>query len=548
MLFNSYVFIFAFLPVVYLVWYFIQGRLGTHHAITFLALASLVFYGWSSLEFLAIFLFSFAVNALCIYGLSYRRLGSFRFYTAAFGVIFNLAILGYFKYENFFLHAFSGGTAQDFTLYKAALPIGISFYTFQQIAYVVDSYRRHVDGYSVVKHMLFIAFFPQLIAGPIVHHAEMMPQFDRDRPNRRLMNLAIGLGIFAVGLFKKTFIADGVSVWADPAFEQAAAGQVLTATEAWIGTLAYSFQLYFDFSAYSDMAIGLARMFGIVLPLNFNSPYKSRSIIEFWRRWHITLSRFLRDYVYIPLGGNRFGPSRRYGNILVVMALGGLWHGAGWTFVLWGVLHGSYIVINHGWHGVLRIAGLQGLAGRLWYGIAAWALTFVAVVSAWVPFRAPDIGTAISMLRSMYGLQVPAAEAAAGQGMTFRNGIYGLHGPEHTTLTDLVMNFRNGMAGLYEVLATALSKSVHPVTRFNRDIGYDMALPVLVICLVICLCLPNTAEMFQRYRPCLWPPGAAPERFAAVRLTPVWGLSLAVLMAVAILQLPRVSPFLYFQF
>ena len=530
MLFNSYIFIFAFLPVVYLVWYVIQGRLGVHHAITFLALASLVFYGWSSLEFLAIFLFSFSVNALCIYGLSSRQLGSYRVHAAAFGVIFNLAVLGYFKYENFFVHAFAGGETQDFTLYKAALPIGISFYTFQQIAYVVDSYRRHVEGYSVVKHMLFIAFFPQLIAGPIVHHAEMMPQFDRDRRSRRHLNLAVGLGIFAVGLFKKTFIADGISVWADPAFDQAAAGTVLTATQAWIGTLAYSFQLYFDFSAYSDMAIGLARMFGIVLPLNFNSPYKSRSIVEFWRRWHITLSRFLRDYVYIPLGGNRHGFVRRYGNIIVVMALGGLWHGAGWTFVLWGLLHGAYIVINHAWRGLLRLSGGERVARRAWYGVAAWCVTFLAVVTAWVPFRAADIGTAASMLRSMYGLQ-GGADTTAG-----------------TSLVEFVIAFRNGMAGLYDTARTVASKSVYTVDVFDRNTGYDMGLPALFLCLVVCLFLPNTAEMFHRSRPCLWPAGAAPARFSGVRLTPLWALSLAALMAVAVLQLPRISPFLYFQF
>ncbi len=534
MLFNSYIFIFLFLPVVYLVWRFIKGRFDGHVAISFLALASLVFYGWSSTWFLAIFMGSFTVNALCIALLSRDWPRHLRLAVAAFGIVFNLAVLGYFKYENFFLYSFTSPDGQDFSLYKATLPIGISFYTFQQIAYVADSYRRATGGYSFVKHLLFISFFPQLIAGPIVHHAEMMPQFDRDRPARRNLNLAIGLGIFSIGLFKKTFIADGISVWADPAFDQAATGAVLTASQAWIGTLAYSFQLYFDFSAYSDMAIGLARMFGIVLPLNFNSPYKSRSIVEFWRRWHITLSRFLRDYCYIPLGGNRHGFLRRYGNVILVMALGGLWHGAGWTFVLWGLLHGAFIVVNHAWRGLLRLLGVARVARQAWYGVAAWFVTFVAVITAWVPFRAADIGTAASMLRSMYGLQVPPDPPG------------GMAAPD--TIVYFLLQFRNGMAGLYDLAATFFSPAVYSATVLNRNIGYDMGLPALFLCLVICLFLPNTAELFHRYRPCLWPHGAAPLRFRGIRLTPVWALSLALLMAVAILNLPRVSPFLYFQF
>ncbi len=275
------------------------------------------------------------------------------------------------------------------------LPVGISFYSFTQIAFLVDAYRGNVARYALPHYALFVTYFPHLIAGPILHHKDIIPQFERadaKRPDPHL--ILCGLIIFGIGLFKKTGLADGIQPLVALAFGQATP----SFDQAWIGALAYTFQLYFDFSAYSDMAIGMSLMFGIFLPLNFNSPYKATSIIEFWRRWHMTPSQFLRDYLYIPLGGNRRGRVLRYLNLMITMLLGGLWHGAAWTFVAWGALHGAYLCINHAWSYFapkpgLRLAPLARLAG--------FVLTFLAVVVAWVFFRADSMAQALSILSKM---------------------------------------------------------------------------------------------------------------------------------------------------
>ena len=349
MLFNSYEFIFLFLPIVLLGFHLI-GKQGHHRvAIAWLVGASLFFYGWWNPAYLLLMLFSVLFNysvGVSLSNTSGRKLLSKTILTI--GVSVNLAILGYFKYANFFVDNLNALSGTNLILNEVILPLAISFFTFQQIAYLVDAYRGKTKEYNFLHYCLFVTFFPQLIAGPIVHHKEMLPQFAKDAVYKlRSKHLAIGITIFALGLFKKVVLADGVSVYATPVFNAAEAGVMLTFFEAWGGALAYTFQLYFDFSGYSDMAIGIARMFGIRLPLNFNSPYKATSIIDFWRRWHITLSRFLRDYLYIPLGGSRKGRVRRYINLMTTMILGGLWHGAGWTFLLWGALHGFYLMINH---------------------------------------------------------------------------------------------------------------------------------------------------------------------------------------------------------
>jgi D-alanyl-lipoteichoic acid acyltransferase DltB (MBOAT superfamily) len=282
------------------------------------------------------------------------------------------------------------------------LPLGISFFTFTQIAFLVDSYQGKVGDYDFLHYLLFVTYFPHLIAGPIIHHKQVMPQF----ANRKVYavdwsNCAAGLTVLIIGLIKKVLVADNYGLIATPIFELADHGGQLRFATAWAGSIAYSLQLYFDFSGYSDMAIGLSLMFNIRLPLNFNSPYKAESIIDFWKRWHMTLSAFLRDYLYIPLGGNRRGEARRYLNLLVTMLLGGLWHGAGWTFVLWGALHGIYLVVNHGFravaHTVAWKGGRFGAAGRF----AATGLTFACVVVGWTIFRADRIATALSMVKSM---------------------------------------------------------------------------------------------------------------------------------------------------
>jgi len=309
-----------------------------------------------------------------------------------FGIVSNIALLGYFKYTDFFIENFNIATSSNVELLNLALPLAISFFTFQQIAYLVDSYRQETKEYDFLNYTVFVTFFPQLIAGPIVHHSEMMPQFENKRnmvKNNR--NIAMGLFIFSIGLFKKVVIADTFAVWATAGFDTAT---TLNLFEAWATSLSYTFQLYFDFSGYTDMAIGLALLFNIKLPINFNSPYKATNIQDFWRRWHITLSRFLKDYVYIPLGGNRKGEFRTYNNLLGTFIVGGIWHGAGWTFVFWGFLHGMALVINRAW---------SKLGFKIWTWLA-WLITFNFINIAWVFFRAKEWNDAVLVLSGMFSL------------------------------------------------------------------------------------------------------------------------------------------------
>jgi alginate O-acetyltransferase complex protein AlgI len=394
MLFNSHSFIFLFLPVV-LLGYFALGRSSNLAPVVWLTLASLVFYASSGWQFVPLLLLSIAFNYGVGYLLIARKLGpGARFAALTTGVAGDLLVLGIFKYAGFFAANLNAVFSTGFIV-TIVLPVGISFYTFTQIAFLVDAYRGNVARYALPHYALFVTYFPHLIAGPILHHKDMIPQFERAETKRPDPHLILcGLIIFAIGLFKKTCLADGIQ----PLVAQAFGPTTPTFDQAWIGVLAYTFQLYFDFSGYSDMAIGLSLMFGIFLPLNFNSPYKATSIIDFWRRWHMTLSQFLRDYLYIPLGGNRHGRVLRYVNLMITMLLGGLWHGAAWTFVIWGVLHSVYLCVNHAWSHFgpktpPRFARLAEIAGLI--------LTFLAVVIAWVFFRAPDMATALAVLSQM---------------------------------------------------------------------------------------------------------------------------------------------------
>jgi D-alanyl-lipoteichoic acid acyltransferase DltB (MBOAT superfamily) len=315
----------------------------------------------------------------------------------------NLVLLGYFKYANFFADNLNSFAGTALPIAQVVLPLGISFFTFTQIAFLVDTYQGKVKEFNIVHYTLFVTYFPHLIAGPVLHHKEMMPQFaKRDVCHINWDNVAVGLSIFVLGLAKKVLIADSLAEFATPIFSAVAAGGQPMLFEAWIGALAYTLQLYFDFSAYSDMAIGISLMFNVRLPMNFNSPYKATSIIDFWRRWHMTLSRFLRDYLYIPLGGSRHGKFRRYLNLFITMLLGGLWHGAGWTFVIWGALHGIYLMVNHAWRGIKEKMGWRD-GGRL-SKLGAGALTFLAVVVGWVFFRADSFTSAMTMLHGMAGM------------------------------------------------------------------------------------------------------------------------------------------------
>lgn len=508
MLFNSFAFIFIYLPVV-LAGFFWLARHSKTWAAGWLALASLVFYGYWDYRYIPLLLSSIGFN----YWAGQRIVQAVkptRKRWLAFAVSVNLLLLAYFKYANFFLSATNSIVHTDFQTLDIVLPIGISFYTFTQIAFLVDTYQGKVNEYRFVHYLLFVTYFPHLIAGPVLHHKEMMPQFADGRNYQPTSaNIAIGLSIFVVGLAKKILIADNIAPLANPIFSPGAHPQLI---EAWIGTLAYTFQLYFDFSAYSDMAIGLSRMFGVRLPLNFNSPYKSENIIEFWRRWHMTLSRFLRDYLYIPLGGSRSGSFNRYRNLMVTMVLGGLWHGAGWTFVVWGCLHGLYLVINHAWQ---FIASTTRLPTRVLGTMGSRLLTFLAVLVAWVFFRAPDVPTAMDILAGMAGqngVSLPRGLAAYGSWFQYSN--------------------------------------IEPVFNGIKWIDFGgMGIPVLLTAMLIAWFAPNTQEIFRHYDPCL-EKIAAPQRAIAIAWSPsrVGSTLLPLVFVICVLNMSRVTEFLYFQF
>ncbi|MCK5537730.1 MAG: MBOAT family protein, partial [Bacteroidales bacterium] len=317
MLFNSYEFIFIFLPITFFIYFFLLNKRLIVGAKGFLVFASLFFYSWWNIAYLPIILTSMLFNYVIGNSLNenFKKVQLHKNSLLAFGVITNIGLLGYFKYADFFIENTNLVFDGSMPLLHLALPLAISFFTFQQIAYLVDSYRGETKEYNFLNYALFVTFFPQLIAGPIVHHKEMMPQFaSRWNLVKRYKNIALGLFIFSIGLFKKVVIADTFAIWATNGFDNT---EVLTFIEAWATSLSYTFQLYFDFSGYTDMAIGAALLFNIRLPINFNSPYKALDIQDFWKRWHITLSRFLKDYIYIPLGGNRKGNFRTYENLMI---------------------------------------------------------------------------------------------------------------------------------------------------------------------------------------------------------------------------------------
>jgi D-alanyl-lipoteichoic acid acyltransferase DltB (MBOAT superfamily) len=399
MLFNSPEFLLAFLPLTLAGFHILRCAGQPGLCVPWLFLASAVFYAWWSPSFLVLLLISMLVNWTCAHRMA-RHEGGLRKTLLILGLAWNLGILAYFKYADFFIKSIDTVSGLNWPLLHIILPLGISFFTFQKIAYLCDIHAGLAKPGPLSEYALFVFFFPQLIAGPIVHHSEVMPQFramaEKGKDADYWLDTAVGLTLLVIGLVKKVCIADQLAPYSTRVFE--AAGEAHTRIgllAGWQGALAYTVQLYADFSGYSDMAIGLARMFGVNLPANFNSPYKATSIIDFWRRWHMTLSRFLRDYVYFPLGGNRKGPVRRYVNLMLTMLLGGLWHGAGWTYVAWGGLHGLYLLVNHAWRSIAPF--------RLPV-VAASIITLLAVVVGWVFFRASDFSSAANVLAGMFGL------------------------------------------------------------------------------------------------------------------------------------------------
>lgn len=388
MLFNSYEFIFLFLPVTFYV-FFTIGKYCRNYAICWLVMMSFVFYAYWDYRYVPLLFCSILFN----YFIG-RRVEQHRSrYWLFVGIVFNIGLLGYFKYTDFFLTTISVLVAVDyFDLPHIVLPLGISFFTFTQTAYLIDAYRGKTKNVSFTTYCAFVTIFPHMIAGPILNHREMIPQFTATSAFViNYKNVALGITIFTMGLFKKVVIADRLSPWVEDVFSHTDA---VTFLEAWIGALSYTFQLYFDFSGYSEMAIGLGLLFNLKLPVNFNSPYQATSIIDFWRRWHMTLGLWVRDYLYIPLGGNRCGELSKMKNLFLSMLIIGLWHGAGWTFLWWGAMHGIALMVNHQWRR-LHITLPKPMN---------WAMTFLCVSVLWVFFRAGNVSEAWNMIHAMAGM------------------------------------------------------------------------------------------------------------------------------------------------
>lgn len=522
MLFNSYEFVLVFLPLT-LVGYFALGRHSPWAARTWLTAQSMVFYGWWDWRFLLLLLVSIVGNFLAGVAIGHLnaagRAHAARWLTVV-AIAGNLGLLGVFKYTDFVIGALHAAGLNHIPFQEIVLPLGISFFTFTQIAYQVDVFKGYAPERRIVTYALFVSFFPQFIAGPILHHQEMMPQFDRRRaylPHWEAM--ATGLAVFALGLSKKVLIADELGPFATFVFNSAGNGVPLTIFEAWGGALAYTLQIYFDFSAYSDMAIGLGAMFGIRLPINFLSPYKARSIIEFWRRWHITLSRFLRGYLYIPLGGNRRGRPRRWVNLMVTMLLGGMWHGAGLTFIVWGGLHGLLLMINHAW---VEIAGRLGARWGRRPTLGVWparAVTFLAVVVTWVFFRAESFGEATTLLSAMAGRQIVSLPASL-----------------------------SGYAAALSWLPIDGLRFDGMFLNFYGKINWIYGTGLIAAAMVLAFAAPNLPQMFGRRFPALPNADAAAMRSFALPRPAVVALVTAAILNTCLLAMGKVSEFLYFQF
>ena len=511
MLFNSAEYLFLFLPLVLIVYLFLarQGRKESH--LVWLVLVSMFFYAVWEPVYLALILASITVNFCLGKKLAYTQA---RRQWLALGVVFNLGLLGYFKYTGFFVDTLNHFWLWLIPLPEITLPLAISFFTFQQIAYLVDVSRSECEEYEFRHYALFVLFFPQLIAGPIVHHKEMMPQFLRSRDRQQYSaDFAVGITFITIGLFKKVVIADSLALIVDPVFAAADQGVALNSVDALLGMFAFSFQIYFDFSGYSDIAIGSARLFGIKLPENFRSPYKSRSIIEIWRRWHMTLSKFLRDYLYFSFGGNRFGSARRYRNLMLTMLLGGLWHGAAWTFVIWGGLHGLYLCINHAWRALLDYIGLREFFARAWFQPAYLMLTFLVWSIAFVVFRAPDVAAA-------WGVLEPALVNISIEPPRLLEGVF------TSKILGTLISFTNIAA-----------------------ISYIPVYLLMAMACSICWLLPNTQQFLLQQRPLLIPDGdpIAPGWLAWSPSFAMAGI-MAFLLVMSLLSLSSLSRFIYFQF
>ena len=487
--FNSYPY-FLFLAAAVLGFRLLEKAAPTGRRV-FLLLASYAFYAWWRADFLLLLCGSTLVNYALGCEIERRRTQhKDRRALLIGGLVFNLSLIATFKYDTLFVSTANDLLGIGLAVPHFFLPLAISFFTFEQISYLVDADRGRTHNYGLLDYALFVAYFPHLIAGPIVRHNDLIPQFRQLRGEND--DLATGVTLFTIGLAKKSLIADNLAPFADAIFNAAGRGAPLGFTDGWLGTLFFAFQIYFDFSAYSDMALGSSVMLGIRLPVNFHSPYKSASIIEFWRRWHISLSAFLRDYLYVPLGGNRKGRRVRYLNLFITMLLGGLWHGANWTFMLWGGLHGFYLSINHAFRHLTK-GRTAPAALRLPLHMASVLLTFVATSLAWIVFRAPNLASA-------------------------RNVMSGLLGLGHSQVV-----------------------SFSPLA----------AVALLLLFLIVWL-MPNSMEIMWRYRPALPSPYAdqpvEPAKRWSWRPAPLQAAVYGLICILAVLALSNLKPFIYFQF
>lgn len=523
MSFNSYLFIFIFLPATLLGYWLVLRLKRPVFTIFYLVVASLFFYSWYNWRYLLLIMASIFFNYFLGKVLANRKSIKSKKLVLILGITVNVLLLCYFKYFNFFISNANVIFGSDFHLKTIILPLAISFFTLQQIAYLFDIYRNDVvtEKHDFLTYCLFVAFFPKLIAGPIVRFKEMIPQLIKSNTFRIVSeNIAIGLTVFSLGLFKKVILADNIGKYVNPIFDIASSGLPIGFFYSWSGALAYAFQLYFDFSGYCDMAIGLGLMFGIRLPLNFYSPYRATSVRDFWSRWHMTLSRFLRDYLYIPLGGNRKGFIRQSINLMIVMLVAGFWHGAGWTFIVWGGLFGIYLVINHAWQKLrLRLNQTPKESSRLGTGVSI-LVTFIAVTTAWVFFRADNINTALTMLKGMTGMQ----------GFILPPGYYESLGA--------VGHFLGRIGVIFA-----------PIGGF--DYSYAIVFWIF-ISLIICWLLPNVQEYMSGYQPSL-------DSFSGEikKSRPQWSkwrpslwsaAAISVIAVLAILGITHISEFIYFRF
>jgi len=542
MLFNSNEFLLGFLPVT-LITFYLLGTVSRTAAIRWLILASLTFYAWWRPVNVLIIAPSIVINfTLGRILLRLNESGAPRRACQAvlvLGILFNVAFLGYFKYTNFLFDAVNDVFGANIILAHIILPLGISFITFQKIAFLIDVQAGRVKYFTFQDYCIFVLFFPQLVAGPIVHYREMMPQFHSVSCRFEKENLVIGLTLLSFGLFKKVVLADHIALFVTPLYDRVPAGGNASFLMAWMAAVGFTLQIYFDFSGYTDMALGLARFFGIRLPQNFDSPLRAPSIIEFWLRWHMTLTRFLTAYIYNPLAlwltrrrlangrsalGGRDATIGAFVCILMfptitTMFISGLWHGAGYGFIVWGLIHGSYLTINHAWRMLKVRLGLKWSGNPNVAKCAGVALTFASVVFAMVFFRSATIASAVELTKGMIGLN----------GIALPNAILGGTGRLASTLRHI---------------------GVGPDSMSVHDFGMT-GIWIAILAFVAFAC-PNTLELLARYEPAL---GVSEKRARPIMgavnqwsASLPWAIGVAAIAGVAMASTGGPSEFLYWQF